>query len=123
MGPFGDKHVHAKFISFIAGSLFDRAPNRQERDELQNVIYGAHTHHVPSGYGKKPMGLKDMITPEHQWVIDAIRDSQETWKLANKKLPFDFLDPKRGEMFQDLGEALGEVRRSRMRPGGESGKE
>ena len=119
MALFRRKHPQENFFRFIAERLYDSAPGRRERDELQSTIYGAHSHHLPQGSGKKALGLKETITQEHGWIIGVIRSSQETWKRTHKELPFDLLDAQRGAMLQDLGEALGNVERSRLNRSGE----
>lgn len=106
-------------MRYIAERLYDSAPNRQEREQLQSTMYGAHAHHLSEGHGKKALGLKETITSEHAWIIGVIRSSQETWKRTHKELPFDLLDAQKGAMLQDLGEALGNVERSRLGRSGE----
>ena len=119
MSLFRRKHPHENFIRYIAERLYDSAPNRQERDQLNSTIYGAHSHYLPEGYGKKALGIRGTITPEHGWIIDVIHSSQETWRRTHRGIPFDLLDADKGGMLQDVGEALGRVERSRLGQRGE----
>lgn len=101
------------------------APNRKERDDLQQTIDFAFTRRLGAGYsieGKKvePKTLNEMIVPEHAWVVDVIKNGQTAWKNIEGDLPVDLLKAESAGRLLDLENAIGALEQGQSGTAGET---